>query len=88
MLFAGLSGLFLVMEKIAVRVMARYVRLKGLNYRTILIVGTDRWILTVVIGVVSVVLIIVTEVVLPRDTGFESPTLQFVTSFAGSVVRE
>lgn len=52
---------------------------------SILIVGTDRWILTVVIGVVSVVLIIVTEVVLPRDTGFESPTLQFVTSFAGSV---
>jgi exopolysaccharide biosynthesis polyprenyl glycosylphosphotransferase len=41
-LFAVLSALFLVMEKIAVRVIARYVRLKGLNYRTILIVGTGR----------------------------------------------
>ena len=41
-LFAGLSALFLLSEKILVRVMARYVRSKGLNYRTVLIVGTGR----------------------------------------------
>src|SRR5438045_3831362 len=41
-LFGVLSALFLLLEKIAVRVIARYVRLKGLNYRTILIVGTGR----------------------------------------------
>src|SRR6266508_179144 len=41
-LFAVLSALFLVLEKIALRVMARYVRAKGLNYRTVLIVGTGR----------------------------------------------
>ena len=41
-LFAVLSAIFLVMEKIAVRLIARYVRFKGLNYRTILIVGTGR----------------------------------------------
>ena len=41
-LFGVLSALFLVIEKIAVRVLARYVRAKGLNYRTILIVGTGR----------------------------------------------
>ena len=41
-LFAGLSALFLVVEKLALRVIARYVRSKGLNYRTLLIVGTGR----------------------------------------------
>ena len=41
-IFAGLSALLLVLEKIALRVMARYVRAKGLNYRTVLIVGTGR----------------------------------------------
>jgi len=41
-LFGVLSALFLIVEKIAVRVIARYVRLKGLNYRTLLIVGTGR----------------------------------------------
>jgi exopolysaccharide biosynthesis polyprenyl glycosylphosphotransferase len=41
-LFGLFSALFLVVEKIAVRVIARYVRAKGLNYRTILIVGTGR----------------------------------------------
>ncbi|HVS32858.1 MAG TPA: sugar transferase [Thermoanaerobaculia bacterium] len=41
-LFALLSAIFLVAEKILVRVLARYVRSKGLNYRTILIVGTGR----------------------------------------------
>jgi exopolysaccharide biosynthesis polyprenyl glycosylphosphotransferase len=41
-LFAVLSLLLLMLEKIFLRVMARYVRAKGLNYRTILIVGTGR----------------------------------------------
>src|SRR5438309_2273048 len=41
-LFAVLSALLLVLEKIALRVGARYVRAKGLNYRTVLIVGTGR----------------------------------------------
>jgi exopolysaccharide biosynthesis polyprenyl glycosylphosphotransferase len=41
-LFGVLSALLLVLEKIALRVMARYVRVKGLNYRTVLIVGTGR----------------------------------------------
>src|SRR2546428_361840 len=41
-IFAGLSALLLVLEKIALRVMARYVRAKGLNYRTVLLVGTGR----------------------------------------------
>ncbi|MFZ2493458.1 MAG: sugar transferase [Thermoanaerobaculia bacterium] len=41
-LFAVLSAGFLVSEKIAVRAIARWVRSKGLNYRTVLIVGTGR----------------------------------------------
>src|SRR5205809_7773901 len=41
-LFGGLSALFLVLEKLVLRVIARYVRSKGLNYRTLLIVGTGR----------------------------------------------
>jgi len=41
-LFAVFSATFLLLEKIALRVIARYVRAKGLNYRTILIVGTGR----------------------------------------------
>src|SRR5438876_2667213 len=41
-LFAVLSALLLVLEKISLRVIARYVRAKGLNYRTVLIVGTGR----------------------------------------------
>ena len=41
-LFGVLSAVFLVIEKILLRVIARYVRAKGLNYRTILIVGTGR----------------------------------------------
>jgi exopolysaccharide biosynthesis polyprenyl glycosylphosphotransferase len=42
LLFGGLSALFLVIEKIVLRVIARYVRSKGLNYRTVMIVGTGR----------------------------------------------
>jgi len=41
-LFGTLSALFLVLEKLVLRVIARYVRSKGLNYRTLLIVGTGR----------------------------------------------
>jgi exopolysaccharide biosynthesis polyprenyl glycosylphosphotransferase len=41
-LFGLLSALLLVLEKISLRVIARYVRAKGLNYRTVLIVGTGR----------------------------------------------
>jgi exopolysaccharide biosynthesis polyprenyl glycosylphosphotransferase len=41
-LFSVFAAVFLVAEKILVRVMARWVRSKGLNYRTILIVGTGR----------------------------------------------
>jgi exopolysaccharide biosynthesis polyprenyl glycosylphosphotransferase len=41
-LFAVLSTVFVLSEKILVRVIARWVRSKGLNYRTVLIVGTGR----------------------------------------------
>src|SRR5436189_5656427 len=41
-LFGLLSAVLIVIEKIFLRLMARYVRAKGLNYRTILIVGTGR----------------------------------------------
>src|SRR5258706_11407661 len=41
-LFGVLSAVFLLFEKLMLRVLARYVRAKGLNYRTILIVGTGR----------------------------------------------
>ncbi len=41
-LFAVIAAVLLVAEKILVRVIARWVRSKGLNYRTVLIVGTGR----------------------------------------------
>jgi len=41
-LFVVLSAVFLLTEKLLMRVIARYVRSKGLNYRTVLIVGTGR----------------------------------------------
>ena len=41
-LFTALAATLLVGEKLLVRVIARWVRSKGLNYRTILIVGTGR----------------------------------------------
>ncbi len=40
-LFGVLSCLFLLFEKLALRVTSRYVRTKGFNYRTVLIVGTN-----------------------------------------------
>jgi exopolysaccharide biosynthesis polyprenyl glycosylphosphotransferase len=41
-MFGVLSAVFLVAEKILLRVLARWVRSNGLNYRTVLIVGTGR----------------------------------------------
>jgi exopolysaccharide biosynthesis polyprenyl glycosylphosphotransferase len=40
-LFAFLSCLLLLTEKIAIRITSRYVRAHGFNYRTVLIVGTN-----------------------------------------------
>src|SRR6185436_10810425 len=40
LLFAALSCLLLLAEKVLLRVVARYVRSRGLNYRTLLLVGT------------------------------------------------
>jgi adenylate cyclase len=52
----------------------------------ILIVGTERYVLTIALAIASVAMIIISDLVLPRDTGFESPTMMFVTSFSGSVI--
>ncbi|HVT02931.1 MAG TPA: sugar transferase [Thermoanaerobaculia bacterium] len=41
-LFGLLCALLLLSEKLLLRVIARYVRARGLNYRTLLIVGTGR----------------------------------------------
>ena len=41
-LFAILGAIFVVAEKISLRLFARYIRASGLNYRTVLIVGTGR----------------------------------------------
>ena len=40
-LFAALALVLLLGEKLALRVTSRYVRGRGLNYRTVLVVGTD-----------------------------------------------
>ncbi len=40
LLFAGLSCVLLLLEKVAVRMTARYVRASGYNYRSVLLVGT------------------------------------------------
>ncbi|MEN8164545.1 MAG: sugar transferase [Acidobacteriota bacterium] len=40
-LFAGLNLLFLLAEKLALRLMARHVRSRGFNFRTLLIVGLN-----------------------------------------------
>ena len=45
--FAIFSCLFLLTEKIGLRVTSRYVRLKGFNYRTVLIVGSGPAALTI-----------------------------------------
>jgi exopolysaccharide biosynthesis polyprenyl glycosylphosphotransferase len=41
LLFALLAALFLLTEKLAIRITSRYVRSRGLNYRTVVIVGTS-----------------------------------------------
>jgi exopolysaccharide biosynthesis polyprenyl glycosylphosphotransferase len=41
LLFAGFSCLFLLTEKLGLRLTSRYVRSHGFNYRTVLIVGTS-----------------------------------------------
>ncbi|MEM7582247.1 MAG: sugar transferase [Acidobacteriota bacterium] len=40
LLVAGLAGLLLIAEKLAIRTLSRYVRWRGYNYRTVLICGT------------------------------------------------
>ncbi len=39
-LFAALAGLFLLAEKVALRLLARRIRARGLNFRNIVVVGT------------------------------------------------
>ena len=51
---------------------------------SILIIGTEHYFITIALGVVSVGLIVITEIVLPRDTGFVSPTFLFFTNFAAT----
>jgi adenylate cyclase len=53
---------------------------------SILIIGTDHYVITIALGIVSVALIVVTEMVLPRDTGFVSPTFLFFTNFAATTL--
>jgi len=52
----------------------------------ILIIGTEHYCITVVLGIVSVVIIIVMELVLPRDAGLVSPTFLFFTNFVTAVI--
>ncbi len=40
-LFVALSALLLITEKLTLRMVSRYLRYRGLNYRTVLIVGTN-----------------------------------------------
>ncbi|MBR0830356.1 adenylate/guanylate cyclase domain-containing protein [Bradyrhizobium manausense] len=53
---------------------------------SILIIGTERYFITIILGIISVALIIVVELHLPRDTGFVSPTMLFLTNFSASIV--
>jgi Adenylate cyclase, family 3 (some proteins contain HAMP domain) len=53
---------------------------------SILIIGTEHYLISGVVGVASIGLIILTEVVLPRDSGFVSPTFLFFTNFVVGVV--
>lgn len=52
----------------------------------ILIIGTEHYAVTVMLGIVSVALIIIVEIFLPRDTGFVSPTMVFLTNFSASII--
>ncbi len=53
---------------------------------SILVIGTEHYAITVAVGIVSVILTFLTEIMLPRSTGFASPTLLFYTNFAASIV--
>jgi len=52
----------------------------------ILLIGTERFLLTIAFGIIAAGLIIIEQTVLPRDTGFVSPTELFFASFVTSVV--
>ena len=52
---------------------------------SILVIGTEHYLITIAIGIVSVAVIFLTEILLPRNSGFASPTLLFYTNFAGSI---
>src|SRR4051812_41464781 len=54
----------------------------------ILIVGTERYLITIILAIVSAALIIIVEVFLPRGTGFVSPTMVFLTNFSASIVSK
>jgi adenylate cyclase len=52
----------------------------------ILVFGAEQYIITIAVGFVSIVLIIIIEMIFPRNTGFVSPTFLFVTNFAASII--
>jgi adenylate cyclase len=52
---------------------------------SILIIGTEHYLIGATIGIVSIALAIITELVLPRDSGFVSSTFLIVTNYAASV---
>lgn len=53
---------------------------------SILVIGTEHYAITVAIGIASIILTFLTEIMLPRSTGFASPTLLFYTNFAPTIV--
>jgi len=52
----------------------------------ILLIGAERFLLTLAIGIVAAALIIIQQTVLPRDAGFVSPTGLFLGNYVTSVV--
>jgi adenylate cyclase len=52
---------------------------------SILIIGTEHYLIGAAIGIISIALAIITELVLPRDSGFVSSTFLIVTNYALSV---
>ena len=53
---------------------------------SILVIGTEHYAITVAICIASIILTFLTEIMLPRSTGFASPTLLFYTNFATTIV--
>jgi adenylate cyclase len=51
-----------------------------------LIIGTEHYLITLALGVISVGLVILQEIMLPRDIGFASKTLLFLTNFSATIV--